>query len=50
MFQTEFEVFLFIVGGGEFMTIENPSLSAHPGIDAQDINQNMLSSTLCDAL
>ena len=29
MFQAQFEVFLFILGGGELMTIENPSLSAH---------------------
>ena len=29
MFQTYFEVVLFIIGGGELMTIEDPSLSAH---------------------
>ena len=29
MFQTYFEVFLFIVGGGELITIEDPSLSDH---------------------
>ena len=29
MFQTYFEVVLFIVGGGELMTIEDPLLSAH---------------------
>ena len=29
MFQTYFEVFLLIVGGGELMTIEDPSLSEH---------------------
>ena len=29
MFQTYFEVGSFIVGGGELMTIEDPSLSAH---------------------
>ena len=29
MFQAYFEVFLLIVGGGELMTIENPSLKAY---------------------
>ena len=29
MYQAYFKVFLLIVGGGELMTIEDPSLSAH---------------------
>ena len=29
MFQTYFEVVLFIIGGGEVMSIKDPSLSAH---------------------
>ena len=29
MSQTYFEVVLFIIGGGELMSMEDPSLSAH---------------------
>ena len=29
MFQTYFEVFYSLLGGGELMTIEDPSLSAY---------------------